>query len=230
MPPSNTLRSTTTVQVLYERLGPDIAHGARANLRRFVGPGCLVRDTISGYAGTMSLPLLADSPGLGFQPGDHICAFYNGGGNSLDDIVVDFVSRGLQAGNKCICFMDTPSSVRDRIPGGLMPKDDMLQFFTEEEGYLPEGHFSKDAFLCGMEATVKGTLSEGYERLSLIGDTTVVVRKSVDLKAWFAPESEVSEFAPRYPQFIMCLYNLDLHDGETVMYVLRTHTRSSSMD
>ena len=76
-----------------------------------------------------------------------------------------------------------------------------------------------------MEATVKGTLSEGYDRLWLIGDTTVIVRKSIDLKAWFTAESEVSEFALRYPQFIMCLYNLDLYDGETVMYVLRTHTR-----
>jgi hypothetical protein len=77
----------------------------------------------------------------------------------------------------------------------------------------------------GMEAVAKGTLSEGYERLWLIGDTSVVIRKSIDLKSWFATESEVSEFAPRYPQFIMCLYNLDLYDGETVMYVLRTHTR-----
>lgn len=173
----------------------------------------------------MPSPLLADSPGLGFQPGDHICAFYNGGENSLNDIVVDFVSKGLQAGNKCICFIDNPSPVRDRIPGELMRKDDILQIFTEEEGYLPEGQFSTESFLRGMEATVKGTLSEGYERLWLIGDTTVVVRKAIDLKAWFATESEVSEFAPRYPQFIMCLYNLDLYDGETVMYVLRTHTR-----
>jgi hypothetical protein len=171
------------------------------------------------------MPPLADPPDLVFQPGDHICAFYNGGENLLDDIVVDFVSTGLQAGNKCICFMDSPSSVRDRIPGELMPKDDILQFFTEEEGYLPEGHFSTDSFLRGMEAAVKGTLSEGYERLWLIGDTTVVIRKAIDLKTWFATESQVSEFAPRYPQFIMCLYNLDLYDGETVMYVLRTHTR-----
>lgn len=121
--------------------------------------------------------------------------------------------------------MDSPSPVRDRIAGELLPKDDILQFFTEEEGYLPEGSFSTDSFLRGMEATVKGTLSEGYERLWLIGDTTVIVRKSVDLKTWFTAESEVSEFAPRYPQFIMCLYNLDLYDGDTVMYVLRTHAK-----
>jgi hypothetical protein len=72
--------------------------------------------------------LRADSPGLDFQPGDHICAFYNGGGNHLDDIVVDFVSKGLRSGDKCICFMDTPAGVRDRIPGELTHKDDKLQF------------------------------------------------------------------------------------------------------
>ena len=173
----------------------------------------------------MPPPLPAVGPGLDFQPGDHICAFYNGGGNNLDDIVVDFVSKGLRSGDKCICFMDTPAGVRDRVPGELTRKDGILQFYTEEEGYLPEGNFSKDAFMRGMEATAKGTLSSGYDRLWLIGDTSVVIRNSIDLKAWFATESEVSEFAPRYPQFIMCLYNLDLYDGETVMYVLRTHTR-----
>ena len=67
--------------------------------------------------------------------------------------------------------------------------------------------------------------SEGYERLWLIGDTSVVVRTEVDPKAWFAAEAQVSELATRYPQFIMCLYDLDLYDGETVMYVLKTHTR-----
>jgi hypothetical protein len=188
-------------------------------------PSYLARRTNSSYAEAMPPFVRADSPGLDFQQGDHICAFYNGGGNHLDDIVVDFVSKGLRSGDKCICFMDTSAGVRDRVPGELTRKDDILQFFTEEEGYLPAGNFSKDAFLAGMEATVKGTLSEGYERLWLIGDTTVVIRNSIDLKAWFATESEVSEFAPRYPQFIMCLYNLDLYDGETVMYVLRTHTR-----
>jgi hypothetical protein len=170
-------------------------------------------------------PRATDIPDLGFRVGDHVCAFYSGGSASLHDIVVDFVLRGLRAGNKCICFIDTPSPVRDRIPGELMPRDDILQFFTEEEGYLPEGYFSKDVFIRNLETTVKGVLSTGYERLWLVGDASVVARKAVDMKTWFTAESEVSELAPRYPQFIMCLYDLDLFDGEMVMYVLKTHPR-----
>ncbi len=166
-----------------------------------------------------------DIPDLSFQTGDHVCAFYNGESKLLDDIVVDFVSRGLRAGNKCICFLDSPSSVRDRIPGELVPRDDILQFFTEEEGYFPAGPFSKDAFIRGLEETVKGVLSDGYDRLWLVGDTSVLARNAVDLKTWVATESEVSELAPRYPQFIMCLYDLDVYDGDMVMYVLKTHTK-----
>ena len=170
-------------------------------------------------------PRATDIPDLGFQVGDHVCAFYSGGSVSLHDIVVDFVSRGLRAGNKCICFIDTPSSVRDRIPGELMPRDDILQFFTEEEWYLPEGYFSKDAWIRNLETMVKGVLSGGYERVWLAGDASVVARKAVDMKTWFTAESEMSELAPRYPAFKMCLYDLDLFDGEMVMYVLKTHPR-----
>jgi hypothetical protein len=166
----------------------------------------------------------SDIPDLGYKLGDHVCAFYNGS-SLLDDIVVDYVSKGLRAGDKCVCFIDTPSAVRDRIPGQLVRRQDILQFFTEDEGYLPTGHFSKDAFITNMEAMAQEVLADGYHRLWLIGDASVVARKAVDMRAWFAAESEVSALAPRYPQFIMCLYDLDLFDGEMVMYVLKTHPR-----
>jgi hypothetical protein len=170
-------------------------------------------------------PRAPDIPELGFQVGDHVCAFYNGGVNSLDDIVVDYVCKGLQAGNKCVCMIDTASSVRDRIPGELVSRDGILQFLTEEEGYLHEGHFSKDTFIRSLEAMVQGVLSDGYDRLWVIGDGSVIARNAVDKKTWFAAESEVNELAPRYPQFLMCMYNLDLFDGEMVMYALKTHPR-----
>jgi DcmR-like sensory protein len=164
-------------------------------------------------------------PQLELQPGDHICAFYNGGGADLDNIVVDFISTGLRAHNKCIGFIDEHASVRARIPAELLSRENILQLFTEEQGYLPVGDFSIDAFIEALDATAQSVIADGYERLCLIGDTSVVVRNAIDPKAWFAAEAQVSELAPRYPQFIMCLYDLDLYDGEMVMYVLKTHTR-----
>jgi hypothetical protein len=169
---------------------------------------------------------LLQNPQLGLQSGDHVCAFYNGGSGDLDNIVVDFISNGLRAQNKCIGFIDEHAAVNARIPPDLVSRDKMLQLFTEEQGYLlPTGDFSTEAFIEALDATARSVFSEGYERLSLIGDTSVIVRSEVHPKAWFAAEAQVSELARRYPQFIMCLYNLDLFDGEMVMYVLKTHTR-----
>jgi len=167
-------------------------------------------------------PDIAD---LDLQVGDHVCAFYTGGGSALDDIVVDYASKGLQAGNKCVCFIDTASSVRDRIPPELISRDGILQFLTEDEAYLPEGYFSKDELFRALEAMVQGALSDGFGRCWVLGNVSFVIRKAVGVKTWFAAESELNEFAPRYPQFLMCLYDLDLFVGETVMYVLRTHPR-----
>ena len=167
----------------------------------------------------------SDIAELGFQVGDHVCAFYNGGGNSLDNIIVDYVSKGLRAGNKCVCMIDTASSVRDRIPGELVSRAGILQFLTEDEAYLPEGYFSKDTFIRKMEAIVKEAFSDGYDRFRAVGDVSFIVRNAVDIKTWFAAESELNKIAPQYPHFLFCLYNLDLFDGETVMYVLKTHPR-----
>jgi hypothetical protein len=167
---------------------------------------------------------LVSSP-LALQPGDHVCAFYSGARENLDNIVVDFISEGLRAQHKCIGFIDGPAAVQARIPQDLVSRENMLQFFTEEEGYLQGADFSVEAFIDGLSSTVQSVFSEGYERLRLVGDTSVIARSSIDPKAWFAAEAEVSELAPRYPQFIMCLYDLDLYDGELVMYVLKTHTR-----
>ena len=167
-----------------------------------------------------------DIADLDFQVGDHVCAFYNGGGSALDDIVVDYLSKGLRAGNKCAClsFTNTASSVLDRIPPELMSREDILQFYTENQA---EGGFSVEAGLRRLEAIVKEALSDGYGRLWALGDMTFVARDVLprSMKTWFTYEAEVNELAPRYPQFIMCLYDLDRWAGELIMSVLKTHPR-----
>jgi hypothetical protein len=40
-----------------------------------------------------------------------------------DDIVVDYVTKGLQAGNKCACVVDTAYSARERIPRELVSRE-----------------------------------------------------------------------------------------------------------
>ena len=94
----------------------------------------------------MTIPASQD-PSLGFLPGDHVCAFYSGSRNVLDDIVVDYITKGLAAGSRVFCMVDQPAAVQSRIPPQLVARDGMLNVLTEDEAYMPDGHFSKDAFI-----------------------------------------------------------------------------------
>lgn len=168
-----------------------------------------------------------DTADLGYKVSDHICAFYNEGGTSLDDIVVDYLSQGLRATNKCafFCFSDTASRVRDRIPPELMTREGILQFFTADDALLEVGGFTKAAFRSNMETLVKDAVSRGYERLWVGCDATFVVRDSLPINEWISWEAEVNELAPQWPWFGICIYSLDRFDGELVMKVLQTHPR-----
>src|SRR5271168_1627745 len=91
---------------------------------------------------TMATSAVQD-PGFGFVPGDHVCAFYSGSRSVLDDIVVDYITNGLQAGSKVFCMVDQPSAVQSRVPAQLKAGDEMLKVLTEDEAYMPEGRFTK---------------------------------------------------------------------------------------
>jgi hypothetical protein len=168
-----------------------------------------------------------DTPDFDWKVSDHVCAFYNEGVNLPDDIIVDYLSKGLRAGNKCafFCFADTASRVRGRIPSELMTRQDVLQFFTADDDLLKVGGFSKAAFQRNMEALVEDAVSRGYERLWAGGDAAFVVRNSLPLNEWFAWEAELNDHVPQWPWFGICLYSLDRFDGELVMKVLQTHPR-----
>jgi hypothetical protein len=164
-------------------------------------------------------------PSLGFVPGDHVCAFYSGSRNVLDDIVVDYVTKGLEAGNKVFCMVDQPSAVRGRVLPQLVTREGMLNVLTEDEAYMPDGNFSKDAFIGNMRAMVFEAFAHGYDGFRAVGDESFIVRNGVDIGEWFAAESELNKILPDYPSLFFCLYDLDLFDGATVMHVLRTHPR-----
>jgi MEDS: MEthanogen/methylotroph, DcmR Sensory domain len=172
----------------------------------------------------MTIPAAQDA-GLGFVPGDHVCAFYNGSRNMLDDIVVDYVTKGLQAGNRVFCMVDDPAAVQGKIPAQLVARDGMLNVLTEDEAYMPDGHFSRDAFIRGMKDRIREAAEHGYDSFRAVGDETFIVRHGVDIREWFAAESQLNEIDPAFPHFFFCLYDVDLFDGSTIMHVLRTHPR-----
>jgi hypothetical protein len=164
-------------------------------------------------------------PAFGFVPGDHVCAFYSGSRGVLDDIVVEYITNGLRAGSKVFCMVDRPSAVQSRVPAQLTARDEMLLVLTEDEAYMPDGRFTKDAFIRDMKTKISEASAHGYHSFRAVGDESFIIRNHVDIKEWFAAESELNKIDPEFPHFFFCLYDLDLFDGSTVMRVLKTHPR-----
>ena len=171
----------------------------------------------------MAIPASQD-PGFGFVPGDHVCAFYSSR-SVLDDIVADYVTNGLEAGSKVLCMVDRPSEVRSRIPAQFTANDETLLVLTEDEAYMPDGHFTADGFIATIKAKIAEASDHGYDSFRAVGDESFIVRNRVDIKEWFAAESELNKIVPEFPHFFFCLYDLDLFDGKTVKQVLRMHPR-----
>jgi hypothetical protein len=172
----------------------------------------------------MTIPASQD-PSLGFVPGDHVCAFYNGSRDVLDDILIDYITKGLAAGSKVFCMVDEPAAVHSGVSPQLVARDGMLNVLTEDAAYMPDGRFSKDTFIGNMQAMVLEALSHGYDSFRAVGDESFLVRNGVDITEWFAAESELNRILPDYPRLFFCLYDLDLFDGGTIMHVLRTHPK-----
>src|SRR5450755_3846112 len=51
---------------------------------------------------------IGSGPGLGLEPGDHVCAFYAGTAER-DKLLLPYLRDGLRAGNKCLCIVDSPA-------------------------------------------------------------------------------------------------------------------------
>lgn len=169
--------------------------------------------------------VLAD---LGLDPGDHVCGFYNGA-LMRDELTAAWVSDGVAAGQKCVCFVDSTAALLGRLADDLgeaaPAAAGRVEFCDADAAYVPAGRFCKDAMLRRLEASVTAAIDEGFAQVRLLGDMSWVIRSGVDTKAVFAYEAEVNEFSARYPQVVMCLYDLDHFDGSLVIDVLRTHPK-----
>ncbi|HEX3827369.1 MAG TPA: MEDS domain-containing protein, partial [Sporichthyaceae bacterium] len=151
-------------------------------------------------------------PGVELRPGDHICAFYPSL-EERDNILVPYIREGLAAGDKCICVIDGPDVAGLEDAFGA-PHDDgadgprQLEMRRSEDTYLNEGKFSTDAMLEFWDIAVGGALENGFEFSRAAGEMTWALRHMPGVEDLIVYEAQLNRFLPKYPQVIMCLYEL----------------------
>lgn len=167
-------------------------------------------------------------PGVSMNVGDHICAFYRGT-LDRDQVLVPYLRAGLEGGEKCIGIIDStdPDELSAILAGEGRADEGQLSLHRSEDSYLLEGSFSPAEMLDFWERIAQAVFAEeSYALMRAVGEMTWALRNlpGVDLLTDY--EAELNRFIPRYPQAILCLYDLEkFTDGEVLIEILRTHPK-----
>jgi hypothetical protein len=168
--------------------------------------------------------------GLSIPPGSHICAFFRGV-SERDEIMVPFLREGLRAGNKCMCIIyDEVDGVRTALGADASlaagAARDQLDIRSSKETYLRRGTFSTQEMLDFWDDSVGAALNEdGFPFVRSTGETTWTLKELPGLYDFLTYEAELNRFLPRYPQVILCLYDLDHFGGQILVDILKTHPK-----
>jgi hypothetical protein len=168
-------------------------------------------------------------PGLSLDMGDHVCAFFRGA-DERDTLLEAYLGAGLQSGDKCVCVLDGShgsearallDALETRRPSSS--EDDQLDVRLSRDTYLRGGRFSTSAMLAFWEETIGSAIAGGYRFSRAVGEMTWALRQMPGVDELVGYEAELNYFLPRYPQVVLCLYDLERFDGEILVDILKTH-------
>lgn len=169
-------------------------------------------------------------PGVQLSPGDHICAFYPGR-EERDEILLPYLSEGLQVGDKCVCVVDGADT--ESVLASLSTEVDLascldrrqLDVLKSQETYLSGGRFSTEAMLAFWDRSMGDAIADGFRFARAVGEMTWATRQMPGVEEFVGYEARLNHFLPRYPQVVLCLYELDRFSGEVLVDVLKTHPK-----
>lgn len=175
----------------------------------------------------MGSPVQLGIPGLSLDVGDHVCAFYRGSGER-DAILQSYLAAGLRAGDKCVCVLDDgdPDVLLEWLRNDVEPNssaEGQLDLRVSQHTYLLGGQFSTAAMLDFWDQVVGAAINGGYHFSRAVGEMTWALRQMPGVEELVGYEAQLNYFLPRYPQVILCLYDLDRFNGEILVDILKTH-------
>jgi hypothetical protein len=177
----------------------------------------------------MSVSVTLGIPGLEMQAGDHVCAFYRG--SERDELLIPYLEAGLRTGDKCICVVDTsrPETLLAALDEPLVAEGmqrHQLALLSSKAAYLLGGEFVPERMLRFWDDNVRSALAEeGYSFVRSVGEMTWALCEARGVDRLVPYESELNRFLPRYPQVILCLYDVERFSGDIILDMLKTHPK-----
>jgi hypothetical protein len=158
----------------------------------------------------------------------HICAFFNSR-EEQNTVLMPFFKEGFDRGEKIFHMIDPrlraehASACRAAgIDAEAAQESGQLEIRSWDDTYLTGGHFDGPRMTRFLEDLFQES-REKYALTRLLGNMEWALEAAPGVTDIVEYETNLNYVSRRYPDPIVCAYDLNRHSGSVVMDILRTH-------
>jgi hypothetical protein len=158
----------------------------------------------------------------------HICAFFNSR-EEQNTVLMPFFKEGFDRGEKIFHLIDPrlraehASACRAAgIDADAGQESGQLEIRSWDEAYLKDGCFDGPRMTRFLEDVFQGSRDK-YGLTRLLGNMEWALEAAPGVTDIVEYETNLNYVSRRYPDPIVCAYDLNRHSGSVVMDVMRTH-------
>jgi hypothetical protein len=166
---------------------------------------------------------------LSFSWGDHICIIYEDYDQQMA-VMLPFMARGLEAGQRCVWVSSPPSAQRFRrglagIGGDRLTLEacGQLVIIDETDFYVQDGLFRPDRTLALGRTLLLDGQRQGYPAMRIAAEASWLPQYHVDVATWEGYELAVTQRIETAPVVAACQYPARRLSREAILAALRTH-------
>ena len=158
----------------------------------------------------------------------HICAFFNAR-EEQDRVLMPFFKEGFERGEKIFHIVDgrhekehLDACAACGIDVEKAQDSGQLEVRHWEDAYLKDGYFDGDRMVQILEELLQSS-REKYPLTRLMGNMEWALETLPGVTDIVEYETKLNYVLPKYPDPVVCVYDLNKHSGSVVMDILRTH-------
>ncbi len=158
----------------------------------------------------------------------HVCAFFNSR-EEQNKILLPFLKEGIDRGEKILRILDP--RLRDEYlsaysAGGIdveaAEENGQLEVRPWHETYLREGRFDGDSMISLLEEGLEKDRQK-YGLTRAVGNMEWALEPAPGVTDIVEYETKLNYVVEKYPDPLVCVYDLNRHSASVVIDILRTH-------
>ena len=170
-----------------------------------------------------------DLAGVNLHRHCHVCAFFHTQ-DQEDKVIVPFLKEGIDRGAKAFCVLDSKKRAhllheltRAGIEVSSAEKSGQFEARKWNETYVREGRFDQEAMLQLLEGVFLQGRKQGFGLSRCVAHMEWAMNYGVGTNALLEYEARLNHLIKRYPDPVLCVYDLAKFNGSVLMDILRTH-------